>query len=231
MSRSPLRTRPNKKKHLDDENEEEEHPGTPLPERLTAPIVPLGRPYEGEDEKRQVYTDLIRLKASGKSNRECAAILGVTERTIGNYRADDLYSEIEKDLETEAKARGYHVIGELIQDALGTMYEIMTTEKSGFVRFKAAEALLRYAGYDIPRETAVQSNRDEAVKFLEEVRQRREQVQVNVQINQAPNTARPETTVEVVESNVEQEKPQLPAELAQYYQPVLPGGKLPENFT
>lgn len=256
MTRSPHRTRPDRENHDDDDSAIDlsiassdtrgQQAQVNLSQRLLQPLVPLGREYRDEEEKRQVFADLIRLKAAGKTNKQAADLLGISERTVNNYRADALYNEIEKEMEANAKQRGYTTIAEIIPDALGVVYDILLKGKSEFVRFKSAELLLNYAGYGVPREDAQKSNREEVSRFFEILAAReQERLQVNVQINTTSPTSQPPTIV------VEQQTPSspvpvgalppahehpedilgnVPTELHQYYLPLQPGGKLPEGF-
>lgn len=211
MTRSPHRTRPDRNHHQDHQDpiQTQETSIAPLDtrgqqeqlrlsQRLLQPIVPLGHEYTTDDEKRTVFADLIRLKAAGKTNKQAAELLGISERTVNNYRADALYHEIEKEMEADAKQRGYTTIAEIIPDALGVVYDILQRGKSEFVRFKSAELLLNYAGYGVPREDAQKSNREEVSRFFEILaareQERQQHLQVNVQINHTlPSASSPDS--------------------------------------
>lgn len=204
----------------------------------------LGRPYKDEEEKRQVYSALAYLKSAGKSNRECATELDVSERTINNYLADELYVEIQNELQADAKQQGHTTIALLIDDALGKLVELMHGSASEFVRFKAAEKILDVAGYNLPREEAHKDSRDEVAKFLEMVRGRNGGGgNVNIQVNivdgeeKRGGAAHPNPQVVIEADQVDPTEqallspptPAIPAELAQYYTQVLPGGRLPDE--
>jgi len=234
MPRIPTQAR---RARIDDYESDEQIPAKKEPARKrvslsqhllsTVQIPNLGRPPRDEDEKRQVLAALVYLKSSGKTNKECADLLFVSERTIVNYLNDEKYLEIQGELQSEAKMRGYSTITMVIDDALSELYSIMKTDKSGFVRFKSAEALLNYAGYNMPREEQQKDSREEVTRFLQLVEERAGRVQVNVQINQPGVLPAGEhfDTVTIDEAKVVEEE--IPVELQQYYKLVGPGGTLP----
>ena len=176
----------------------------------------LGRPPKDEEEKKQVLTALCYLKSAGKTNRECASELDVSERTIVNYLAEPLYQEVQQTLVDRAKERGYATLGMLMDHALETLYQLMKGAGSEFVRFKAAETLLNYLDFDEPRVRAQTDSRDEVARFLS-ILAEREHVQVNVQVNTGSSGKGEKGSVVV-----EQEREEWPA--------VLPGGRLPASY-
>lgn len=189
-------------------------------------IKPLGRSPRDEEEKRQVYEDLVRLKERRLTNRECGVALGYSERTIANYLTDPYYQEVQNDLIGQAKQRGHMLISEVIGPAIEKLYELMNTANSPFVQYKAAEKLLDVAGYNMPREEQRADSRAGLSSFLEELQRRRgNSVQVNVQVNTHPSSGSSESVVEALP--VQAESLTIPAELERYYLPVQPGGKLP----
>jgi hypothetical protein len=191
----------------------------------TTQVPQLGRPPKDDEEKRQVYLALVHMKSARLTNKECAEKLGLSERTIANYLRDPYYVEVEGELQQTAKARGYDTIAMISDDALAELYSIMKTDKSGFVRFKSAEAILNYAGYGMPREEAKRDSREEVNRFLAMVNERQGSVQVNVQVN-TPGALPASSTRETIHV-VESEEAPIPEELAQYYQLVGPGGSMP----
>src|SRR5260221_66950 len=172
----------------------------------------LGRPPKDEEEKRSVFKALAYMKSGKLTNTECGQALDVSERSIVNYLNDPLYAEVQNELQSEAKNQGHTTISMLIDDALSVLYQLMHTAKSEFVSYKAAEKLLDVAGFNMPREEQQRDNREEVSRFLELVKTR---ASVNVQVN-IQQVGEGETKTQVVD-----------AELAPYYRPVLPGGKMP----
>ena len=233
MARVPTQAR---RSRIDDDGEEKQEKRGDVRKRVslashllsTVQMPNLGRPPRDDDEKRQVFSALVYLKSSGKTNRECGELLDVSERTINNYLTEPLYAELQSELQANAKMRGHSTIAMLIDDALAELFSIMKTDKSGFVRFKAAEKLLDVAGYNLPREEAHRDSREEVNRFLAMVNERQGRVQVNVQINQPgslPAPAGKETGDIIVGEAVEVED--VPEELKQYYALVGPGGSMP----
>lgn len=204
----------------------------------------LGRPYKDDEEKRRVYYYLAYLKSAGKKNWECATELAVSERTVNNYLADELYTEIQNELQADAKQMGHTTIAFLIDDAIDVLVGLMYGSNSDFVRFKAAEKFMDVAGYNLPREEAHKDSRDEVAKFLEMVRGRNGGGgNVNIQVNivdgeeKRGGTTHPNPQVVIEAEQVDPTEqallspptPAIPAELAQYYTQVLPGGRLPDE--
>lgn len=214
MPRVPTAAR---KPRLDDDEGEEKTPARQLSlaSRVLEDARPpkLGRPPKDEEEKRAVFRALAYLKAGKLTNAECGQALDVSERSIVNYLNDPLYAEVQNELQSEAKNQGHTTISMLIDDALSVLFRLMHSAKSEFVSYKAAEKLLDVAGYNMPREEAQRDNREEVSRFLELVKTR---ASVNVQVNIQQVGTEGETKTQVVD-----------AELAPYYRPVLPGGKLP----
>jgi len=202
--------------------------------------TPLGREPRSDDEKREMYLQLVRLKAARKTHKECADAMGVSISTIANYVADPLYKEMQAELITEAKDRGHVLIGELIDYSLEKMVSL-TSAQSEFVRFKALEYILNAAGFNLPREERGRDNQDGLTKFMEILSSRstreKPQTVVNVEVHTGAESDEGKNGISVVESNLSFSSSQaegqdpgtrgVPPELAQYYQQVLPGGKLP----
>jgi hypothetical protein len=203
----------------DDDDEED----LPVPsvqpliaERHLVSLKPLGRPYKSDEEKLEVFTQLVRLKENRKTNKECADLLSVSERTIVNYLADPFYTDVQTTLIAEAKVRGHLQISDVIDAAVNKLYGLMDTARSEFVQYKSAEYLLKMAGYENMVEERARDNQADVIEFLSKLQQgKHPKVQVNVQINQSSSG---ETFVDA--------NPSLADELAQYQVPMLPGGKL-----
>lgn len=260
--------RPRQRAHDSYNNDEEEQQHGALPERdapssppgrreerrqLAALVesrvgTPLGREPRSDSEKREVYLQLVRLKAARKTHKECADILGVSVSTIANYVADPLYKEMQAELVSEAKDRGHVLIGELIDFSLEKMVAL-TSAQSEFVRFKALEYILNAAGFNLPREERGRDNQDGLTKFMDLLSSSRGRAEkptqatvVNVEVHTAgggSDGAQP-SSLSTIEGSLSFPSPQegagtaalptektIPPELAQYYQQVLPGGKLP----
>jgi hypothetical protein len=207
-------------------------------------IKPLGRPYKTDEEKHEVFLQLIRLKENRKTNKECAETLGVSERSITNYLADPYYGELVQNIQQDAKERGHLLISDVIDDAIQKLYGLMQTAKSEFVQYKSAEYILKVAGYEIPREQMERDNQADVIAFLSKLDERQKpRVQVNVQINQqtpdaniAINASESENRASMVESvptnaflPEKASSVSLNPELARYMRPMLPGGKLPSD--
>lgn len=208
----------------DDDDEEELTLTQPVPtiaSRHLSTHTSLGRPYKTDDEKREQYTHLVRLKENRKTNQECADELGVSTRSIVNYLADPFYEDVKTTLITEAKSRGHLQIADVIDDAVNKLHTLMSTARSEFVQYKSAEYLLKLAGYENMVEERERDNQADVIEFLSKLQGKQSKVQINVQVNQAGVTAS-ETIVDAVPF-----VPVLPDELVQYQTPMLPGGKLP----
>lgn len=247
----------------DDEQQQEERrprkPRVSLANKLLATVEPFPPGFlpRTDEERREVYLRIIRLRSIGKTYQQVADTLGLAEKTIRNYSKEPMYQELEGVLEADARQQGYHLISEMIFDSYETLYELMRYSSSDFVRYKCAAEILLHGGFGMPREEAQKNNRDEATKFVEEVRRRNQQqqqqapVQVNVQINQvhagggetttmAPHTVegRSSTAMDstdpsslVLPAALDDDPLLLPgAASPMQYEPVLPGGKLPESF-
>lgn len=209
-------------------------------------VPKLGRPPKDDDEKREVFSSLAYLKSAGKTHKECAEALDVSERTIGNYLADPLYLQVQQEMQGQARSQGHTTISFLIDDALSEIYNLMKGANSEFVRFKSAETLLNFAGYNQPRETKPAENKDDLARFFQALNDREQQrlVQVNVSVTSVPRTGADQDTPTVVEAlpapspvSVSGDAtetlrdcdtvPSQALDLAFYERPVLPGGKLP----
>ena len=230
MARIPTQAR---RSRIDDDGDEAPKKESPrqrvsLASHLlsTVQFPNLGRPPRDDEEKRQVLSCLVYLKSSGKTNKECSELLDISERTVVNYLNEPAYVELQHEMQSVAKERGHSTISMLIDDALNELFSIMKTDKSGFVRFKAAEKLLDVAGYNMPREERQRDSRDEVTRFLSLLEERQQsRVQVNMQVN-IPGALPAESTRETIQV-VESETREIPEELAQYYQLVGPGGRMP----
>ncbi len=219
----------------DDDSPRQQRKHISLSDHILTTVEPphLGRPPKDDEEKRRVFQALVALKAARKTNRECAEVLDVTERTISNWLADALYKEVADDLQAEARQRGHISIALMVDDALAKLYELMHGAKSEFVAYKAGETLLNFAGYNMPREEARRDNQQEYLAFMEKMAQvKGQQTQVNVTITTEKTATLPAPSVEIVEATVEEEPPavavrSIPAGLEKYYETVQPGGRLP----
>lgn len=206
-----------------------------------APALPhLGGPPKNDEEKRAVLEALVHLKSVGKTNKECASALEVSERSIVNYLNDPLFDEIQQELQGRARSLGHTTIAGLIPSAIAKLAYLVNHAQSEFVGFKAAETLLNFAGYNLPPQEQKRDNLDELTKFLEEVKARRSgggsvpsQVNVNVSVvGQPSQEVIVESTVSEVEPPVAlpvkaEGRQEVSPELAQYYQIVQPGGFIP----
>ena len=224
--------RPAKKKGYssqDDDDEEEQSSSitpdvAPIGSHHLMSITPLGRPPKGEEEKRTVFLDLLRLKENRKTNKECADTLGVSERTIANYLIDPLYQELYQTVIADATQQGRLLISDVIPEAVNKLYGLMQTARSEFVQYKSAEYLLKISGFEQEQQVAERDNQSEVIAFLNKLKDRPSKVQVNVHVTQDRSGE------QVVDADVI-DAPAFPVasedDLAQYSVPMLPGGKIP----
>ena len=223
---------------IEDRKKKMRKPRVSLSSKLLATVEPFPPGFlpRSDDEKREVYLRIIRLRSIGKTYQQCADTLGLAEKTIRNYTKEPLYEELETALQADARQQGYHLISEMILDSYETLYELMRYSASDFVRYKAAAEILMHGGFGVPRDEAQTNNREEATKFLDEVRKREKQpgIAVNVQINmEQPQGGMP--TNSVVEGSTalalgEHVQDPLVQESVPAYAPVLPGGKIPGGW-
>ena len=239
-------SRSSKKKHEEEDDDEQASLTPPLSiaEQQLLALVPLGRPPRTDEEKHEVFIHLIRLKENRRTNKECAEVLGISERTVVNYLADPYYGELVQTLQQDAKQRGHLLISDVIDEAVGKLYGLMHSAKSEFVQYKSAEYLLKMAGYEVPQEQRERDNQADVIEFLSKLgtQGKKPQVQVNVQINNQPSSSNmaQNATETVVEASLDKSMTVHPplltqshehaenAELAQYLRPMLPGGKIPK---
>src|SRR6266566_6591839 len=76
-------------------------------------VQPLTETPRTEEEKREVYLTIIRLRMHGKTQKEIGELLHISERTVRNYMADELYSQVQYDLESEAKQNSHLLVSDL----------------------------------------------------------------------------------------------------------------------
>jgi hypothetical protein len=229
------------KSHDEDNDFEEALNESPerIAERHLVAMPTLGRPYETDEEKADVYALLARLKENRKTNQECADILCVSKRTVANYLIDPYYAEVEASLIHEAKRRGHLQISDVIDDSVNKLYSLMNTARSEFVQYKSAEYLLKISGYENEVQERERDNQADVIKFLSGLDRRKGvPVQVNVTVNQSPSSEPSESphidsTLVSSSSSILGERSIMEVgedeELAQYLRPMLPGGKLPKD--
>lgn len=211
-----------------------------------ADMNPLGRLPRNEEEKRLVFRQLALLKSARQTHEECALRLGASRSTIAEWLNDPLYREIQQDLTQSARSSGFVSAGELVQDAIATIYHLMQHDPSGFVRYKSAEYLLKIAGMELPPSEAQTDDSREIAHLLETIRLRSDGPQVsanqqNITVDihvSGPETGIPERQVVDADpvdnatgflSPSERAKlvAQQQAMLSEYELPMLPGGKIP----
>jgi hypothetical protein len=214
----------------DDDDEEEQSSSitpdvVPIGSHHLMSITPLGRPPRGEEEKRAVFLDLLRLKENRKTNRECADTLGVSERTVANYLIDPLYQELYQTIIADATQQGRLLISDVIPAAINKHYTLMMTARSEFVQYKCAEYLLKISGFEQEQQVVERDNQGEVIAFLNKLKDRPSKVQVNVTVNQQGQSGGQVIDADVVDV------PAFPVasedDLSQYSVPMLPGGKIP----
>lgn len=206
-----------------------------------ASMNPLGRLPRNEDEKRLVFRELALLKSARMTHEECAAKLGASRSTIAEWLNDPLYREIQQDLTQSARSAGFVSAGELVQDALATIYHLMQHDPSGFVRYKSAEYLLKIAGMELPPSESQSDDSREIAHLLETIRLRAGNQQVAApQINVDIRVSGESREAQVVDADPQEmgsgflsptERARLIAQqqamLDEYDVPMLPGGKIP----
>jgi hypothetical protein len=214
-----------------------------------ADMNPLGRLPRTEEEKRTVFRQLALLKSARQTHEECALRLGASRSTIAEWLNDPLYREIQQDLTQSARSSGFVSAGELVQDAIATIYHLMQHDPSGFVRYKSAEYLLKIAGMELPPSETQADDSREIAHLLETIRLRSgerqasgpaHQINVDIHVSGADS---PIAETRVVDADPGDMTGFLsPAERAQllahqramqeeYERPMLPGGKIPDQPT
>lgn len=258
--------------HYDGDEERDEQPGEDSPKkkkernflassrsRLTSHLVEtateptLGRPPRSEEEKRQCFQQLALLRSARYTYEQCAEQLGVAKSTISLWLSDPLYKETCETIQQNSRYQGFVSVGTVVQDAIATMYSLMQTDPSGFVRYKSAEYLLKIAGMEIPPQQAVVDDKSAVNTFLDQVRARaldESRMQVNVNINVTQPEGERDILEPVVDALPSQEitvgttkiSSLLPGDdyrtllgqqqsmLSEYSEPLLPGGKLPGSL-
>ena len=168
----------------------------------------------------------------------------MSRSTIRDWLADPLYEQVCQELQVDARTQGFVTISAMVPDMLAMAYTGAQTDPSGFVRFKFIELLLRYAGMEQPQSLGAKDDKTEVNRFLDEVRTRAPQqtnVNVHISLKDDGSPASDPTVVDALPpagddplSNSllsHQELDTLTAHqqamLAEYDQPLLPGGKLP----
>jgi hypothetical protein len=135
--------------------------------------TPIGRPPRNDEEKRELYLSLLALKNHRLTNKECAARLGVSERTIVNYLADSFYHELRVAESQDANKAARAQLAQLQQHVIKTLYELTdpVSTKSEFVRFSAAAKLGEWAGLSDPIDDEQKDTRTEVATFLTRVQE------------------------------------------------------------
>ena len=206
-----------KKKKYDEDNEGYEDDTPPRVSSVDVMLLSIKRldhEPKDDDEKKSVYRDLSKLKMHRMTNTECAAKLGVSERTIYNYLKDPLYAETVSTIESEAKDGATLLVSDMAYKALDVLHEVMSDgEVSPFVRMEAAKYTLKMLGMEQEREPNKRANQDDVVGFLTKVKAQQTVIQVNV--NNTPG----QTVIESESSSYSHNMPTV--------EQVLPGGKFP----
>lgn len=204
-----------------------------------ADMNPLGRLPRNEEEKRIVFRQLALLKSARQTHEECALRLGASRSTIAEWLNDPLYREVQQDLTQSARTSGFVSAGELVQDALATIYHLMQNDPSGFVRYKSAEYLLKISGMELPPSESQADDSREIAHLLETIRLRSgERSAPTPNINVDIHVSGPETRVVDADPQDVGNGFLSPAERArllehqramqqEYERPMLPGGKIP----
>lgn len=191
-------------------------------------LTPLPKGVPRTEEDKQIFlVNLVRLREQRLTKAECAERLGVSERTIANYMAEPAYREAQELLISEAKQSGHVILSELISEAIGTLYELMSDKAvSPFVRYKAATELLDKAGYNIPRDEQQADSRAGVAEFLKQVEEKKKQQNIYIQ-NLNINGEQKEGGSALVVDSIPED---TPVHLLPYYSIVKPGGGLPDQF-
>lgn len=212
MTRVPSPAR-RQRRDDDDDDESDALPPTLSVIESLGYVPSLGRPPTTDEEKEVVFSQLIQLKAVRKTNKDCAEILGVSERTIVNYLKDPLYQELFDRQIVEAQQGTDILVSELMFMSLQTLQDSMDPRKttSEFVRYSAAKTVGEWFGLDVPRDHDRRQSAPEIIaSFLSEVARRNQRIRP-VQVDEEE---------QVVEADPE------PAPFPM----ILPGGKLPTSW-
>jgi transcriptional regulator with XRE-family HTH domain len=198
-----------------------------LNQLIDSRLMPLPQGVPQTEEAKQIFIiNLVRLREQRLTKPECAAKLGVSESTISRYINEPAFRETQETMIGDAKEMGHVLISELIADAVGVLYELMSDQQvSPFVRYKAATELLDKAGYGEPRDEAQADSRAGVVEFLKDVEEKKKQQ--NIYIENLNITPEKEGSPMIVESDA---LVGVPLELRPYYQMVKAGGSLPDEF-
>ena len=94
---------------------------------------------------RKQIAAALRLK--GKTWREIADVLGVTESAVTQWCKDDNYKAFFADLLMAYKEEQRHAILNYVPDAIRTLHDLLN-DRSGHVRYEAAQALITHAALD-----------------------------------------------------------------------------------
>jgi hypothetical protein len=213
--------------------EEEQPPG----ERVSSLVqvlrdrrhpIPKGPP-KSEEDKIVFFANLVRLREEGLTIEKCALELDVSPSSIKNYMAEPLYKETQEQMIAEAKQTGHLLISEVVPMAVEGLVDLANDNLvSPFVRFKCFETLLTFAGFGEPREEAKADSRADVAKFLKDVDDKKKQNVYNINnVNIVQSEGKEDGSI--VES-IPALPEGIPPEMARFYEPVEPGGKLPASF-
>lgn len=239
---SPHRTRGPKKKYptrpTQPEDNEEGEDNVLLPPPITnfvPDVLPLLRMPESDEEKEEAYRRVIQLKMHRKTNKECGIALGVSERTINNWRKDPIYRDMEVDFIQQAKVGADLLVSDMAYTALKTLNDLMNPAltNSEFTRFSAAKTVGEWLGLNMPREEAHEDSREAVAAFLAKVEMEQPRVTIN-QTNIYTTSTTPNALPAPAEADpliVEASKEEEEQVVDRWIMPtVLPGGKLPESW-
>lgn len=138
----------------------------------------------------------LRLKA--QTWPQIAEVLGQSEVTVRSWVSDDRYQKVYADLLVAFKEEQRSLILSYVPDAIRTLHDLAMNDRSGHVRYEAAQALIVHAALD----ASVLGTSSDA-DFMDEINRLRKKAQgPNVQVNvgvmsQAP--AQPSIEAEVHE--------------------------------
>lgn len=137
-------------------------------------------PISKKEKLALAYQELARLRQVERSSiAECAAALGVSERTINNYLASEEYKAFVETYRADVRESAMTQVASYVQEALEVLRDLMRNDKSGHVRFEAAKELKDTFGLSYLEKDMEQTDDREELDRLTRILAARPQ-QVNV---------------------------------------------------
>jgi hypothetical protein len=103
-----------------------------------------------EERTLEMFERLARYRQlDRKTIVECAILLGVSERSVSNYLADERYQQMVEKMRTNWREEGITAMGNMVSTALNTLLDVMQNDKSGHARFEASAKVLELFGVQV----------------------------------------------------------------------------------